>query len=148
MKIGKKKPARVYYIQVKQNILDILLDVLLLMPTVNKLFLSLPLPLFLKNTKKLFVDIRELIGNRRYGRRKRREEEEERGEKGILEILEKSYARLFSNESERVKRRRKKKKGEYRFLHDNSGYRLTRIKHKGRKVPCAATNRWVQRDNA
>lgn len=115
MKIGKKKPARVYYIQVKQNILDILLDVLLLMPTVNKLFLSLPLPLFLKNTKKLFVDIRELIGNRRYGRRKRREEEEERGEKGILEILEKSYARLFSNESERVKRRRKKKKANIGF---------------------------------
>lgn len=107
MKIGKKKPARVYYIQVKQNILDILLDVLLLMPTVNKLFLSLPLPLFLKNTKKLFVNIRELIGNRRYGRRKRREEEEERGEKGILEILEKSYARLFSNESERDEEKKK-----------------------------------------
>lgn len=63
MKIGKKKSTRVYYIQVKQNILDILLDVLLLCQQLISFF-SLSLSLPLKNTKKyLFLDIRELIGN-------------------------------------------------------------------------------------
>lgn len=83
LKIGKKKSTRVYYIQVKQNILDILLDVLLLCQLIS--FFSLPLSLCLprKNTKKyLFVDIRELIGNRYDGRKEKRKKGKERRGKG------------------------------------------------------------------
>lgn len=81
LKIGKKKSTRVYYIQVKQNILDILLDVLLLCQLISFFSLSLCLPR--KNTKKyLFVDIRELIGNRYDGRKEKRKKGKERRGKG------------------------------------------------------------------
>lgn len=81
LKIGKKKSTRVYYIQVKQNILDILLDVLLLCQLISFFSLSLCLPH--KNTKKyLFVDIRELIGNRYDGRKEKRKKGKERRGKG------------------------------------------------------------------
>lgn len=69
---------------------------------VNKLFLSSSLSLFLclprKNTKKyLFVDIRELIGNRYDGRKEKRKKGKERrgkGGKNIGKITDR-FVRLF-----------------------------------------------------